>query len=73
MPDEARENAMIYMQGWTCGAAFLPIPCHLAQNPIFSDGWLAGRAAKRSAADKAEARFGYKFRNVFLEVGDDHA
>lgn len=60
--DESRAKAMAWMEGWRCGAAFLPIPDN--QSADFFDGWREGRAAKRAAAATAEAKYGYTFQVV---------
>ncbi len=62
--NDNRARAMAYMEGWRCGAAFLPIPDQYIQNPDFSEGWCEGRAAKREATAVAEAKYGYTFAVV---------
>ena len=64
MSEGNRAKAMAWLEGWRCGAAFLPIAAEYVQNDDFADGWREGRAAKREAAAVAEAKYGYTFAVV---------
>lgn len=64
--NEGYHKATNYIKGFVAAISLSPIPSELSEDNDFNDGWVEGRATKKTILARAEQKYGVKFEVLKL-------